>query len=70
MHAFPVPGIAETDRERVFRPFYRESGKQNVDGYGLGLPLVRQIAEAHGGTAVVSGKPSEASCIVVTLPGV
>jgi len=47
------PGIAKDERESVFQRFYRTPGRQNVEGYGLGLPLVRQIAEVHGGTAQI-----------------
>ena len=43
------PGSAETERERVFEPFYRPSGRsEQTGGWGLGLALVRQIAERHG----------------------
>ena len=46
-------GIASSERENVFQPFYRAPGKQNVSGYGLGLPLVKQIAErAPNGAAI------------------
>ncbi|MEJ7930329.1 sensor histidine kinase N-terminal domain-containing protein [Ramlibacter sp. AN1015] len=41
------PGIAEADRELVFQPFYRVLGS-NVDGSGLGLSIVREIARQHG----------------------
>ncbi len=61
-------GIPESDRERVFMPFYRVSGKQNVKGYGLGLPLVRQIAEAHGGSVAILPRVEARSSIRVTLP--
>jgi signal transduction histidine kinase len=61
-------GIAEEDREKVFQPFYRGSGRQNVRGYGLGLPLVRQIAELHGGTAEVLPFADAGAAIRVTLP--
>jgi signal transduction histidine kinase len=61
-------GIAGPDREKVFRPFYRAPGKQNVEGYGLGLPLVRQIAEAHGGSVIVLPQDEAGSAIEVTLP--
>ena len=46
-------GIKQGDQEKVFQPFFRASDRQNVKGYGLGLPLVRQIAEAHGGQVTI-----------------
>ena len=61
-------GISEVDREKVFQPFYRASGKRNVKGYGLGLPLVRQIAEAHGGSVAILPRAEARSSIRVTLP--
>jgi len=61
-------GIPEAERERVFEPFYRAPGRQGVRGYGLGLPLVRQIAELHGGVAVVAEPGGGGAAIRVTLP--
>jgi len=40
------PGIAPTERELVFQPFYRALGN-DVDGSGLGLPIAREIARQH-----------------------
>jgi two-component system sensor histidine kinase TctE len=40
------PGIPEAERELVFQPFYRALGT-NVDGSGLGLPIVLEIAQQH-----------------------
>jgi two-component system sensor histidine kinase TctE len=40
------PGIPEAERELVFQPFYRALGT-NVDGSGLGLPIVQEIAQQH-----------------------
>ena len=40
------PGIPEAERELVFQPFYRTLGT-NVDGSGLGLPIVLEIARQH-----------------------
>jgi two-component system sensor histidine kinase TctE len=41
------PGIAATERDQVFQPFYRALGT-DVDGSGLGLAIVREIAAHHG----------------------
>jgi signal transduction histidine kinase len=43
------PGIPDEERQRVFEPFYRPAGRtETAGGWGLGLALVRQIAELHG----------------------
>ena len=62
-------GIASSERENVFQPFYRAPGKQNVSGYGLGLPLVKQIAESHGGRVQIKDRETGDGCsIEVVLP--
>ena len=63
------PGISSDLRSRVFEPFFRPGGRGEQDGgWGLGLSLVRQIAERHGGQARCdSGRPGE-TVFVVTLP--
>jgi signal transduction histidine kinase len=48
-------GIPESDVERVFEPFFRSKGQQNLEGSGIGLALVKAIAQAHGGS-VEAGK--------------
>lgn len=58
------PGIPEALRERIFEPFY--STKPN--GTGLGLPLVREIADAHGGRFTLESAPGEGACFTLTLP--
>jgi signal transduction histidine kinase len=62
------PGIPEEERARVFTPFYRAKGTTESTGAGLGLSLVRQIAELHGGSAAVTALPSGKSCFRVTIP--
>jgi signal transduction histidine kinase len=59
-------GVPDAERERVFAPFQRLG--EAVQGTGLGLSLVRQIARAHGGDAVVAPQPGTPSCFRVTLP--
>ena len=53
------PGIPENERELVFQPFYRTLGT-NVDGSGLGLPIVLEIARQHdAGISREDARPGE-----------
>ncbi|MEE9375550.1 MAG: HAMP domain-containing sensor histidine kinase [Rhizobiaceae bacterium] len=61
-------GIPKAHYDSIFQPFHRAPGKQNVPGYGLGLPLVKQIAEAHGGSVEVLKSRNSTFSIGVTLP--
>jgi two-component system sensor histidine kinase MprB len=47
------PGVAEEDLPRIFDRFYRAAGARSKPGAGLGLAIVREAAEAHGGKASV-----------------
>jgi signal transduction histidine kinase len=53
------PGIPEGDRQRVFEPFVRLEGSRNeaTGGTGLGLTLVKAIAEGHGGAVRLEDRP-------------
>ncbi len=64
------PGIPEADRERAFERFTRLDGHRarGAGGAGLGLSLVRRIAERHGGTAHVDTAPLGGARVVVDLP--
>jgi two-component system OmpR family sensor kinase len=63
------PGISDSQSTRVFEPFYRPSGRSEATGgWGLGLALVRQIAERHGGAVHYETPSGGGACFVVTLP--
>jgi signal transduction histidine kinase len=63
-------GIPESDLPHIFEPFYRgrEVVAAQVHGNGLGLSLVKNIVEAHGGTIAVSSVPGEGSSFTLSLP--
>lgn len=58
------PGVADTDRERIFEPYI--SNKQG--GTGLGLAMVRSIIQEHGGTITVSDSPAGGARFDIELP--
>jgi signal transduction histidine kinase len=62
-------GVPEGLRERIFEPFYRLPGHaEQAGGVGLGLSLVKQIAERHGGAVRCEARDGGGSCFVLTLP--
>ena len=64
-------GIAERDHERIFETFRQVAGQgqRNAEGSGLGLPLVRQLVELHGGRIAVSSRIGEGSSFTFNIPG-
>lgn len=62
-------GIPPAERERIFEPFYRPAGHgEAAGGWGIGLALVRQIAELHGGRVACRDATDGGAAFVVTLP--
>jgi len=65
------PGIAPADQPRVFDRFYRGAGtgaSRVNGGPGLGLAIVRQVVESHGGTVALHSVPGRGSTFVLWLP--
>jgi len=62
------PGIAAEELPYVFDKYRRVHGSEHVDGAGLGLYIVRHLAEAHGGTVSVTSAPGCGSVFTITLP--
>jgi signal transduction histidine kinase len=63
------PGIPPRDHERVFERFARSSARaRRSEGAGLGLAIVRAIAEAHGGRIELESRPGEGAAFTLVLP--
>ena len=64
------PGIPRTERQNVFRPFYRldESRNPKTGGNGLGLAIARDIARAHGGDIELEEAPQGGLRAQIRLP--
>lgn len=63
-------GIPRQEQQKIFEKFYRVGDPlvHNTKGSGLGLSLVRHIAQAHGGEVVVDSAPGQGSKFTITLP--
>ena len=63
------PGVPPEQRERIFEPFYRLPGaSEREGGVGLGLALVRSIAERHGGSVRCDNRAGGGACFALHLP--
>jgi signal transduction histidine kinase len=63
------PGVPEGQRERIFEPFYRLPGaSEREGGVGLGLALVKSIANRHGGSVRCEARPGGGASFIVELP--
>jgi signal transduction histidine kinase len=64
------PGIRREDLPHLFEPFFRgpDAATDGVPGSGLGLSLVRHIAESHGGKVTVATEPGKGTTFTLRLP--
>ena len=61
-------GLTDDDQERLFRPFERLEQLGKIEGHGLGLSIVRRIAEKLGGQVGVESQPGSGSTFYFILP--
>ena len=61
-------GIADEDQEKIFSRFYQVDASRTGRGSGLGLSMVRQIAQFHGGQITVKSRLGEGSCFIFSIP--
>jgi signal transduction histidine kinase len=61
-------GIPENELPYIFDPFFRASNVEHFKGYGIGLPLSRNILRLHEGDIVVNSKVGEGTIIHISLP--
>ena len=63
-------GIAQEDQARLFQPFVQvdSSLARNYGGTGLGLAMVKRLAELHGGDVTLASEPGKGSTFTVSLP--
>jgi signal transduction histidine kinase len=62
------PGISPDDQARIFRRFVQATEGRPHGGFGLGLWIVKQIAEAHGGTVNLVSSAGHGACFTISLP--
>jgi two-component system cell cycle sensor histidine kinase PleC len=65
------PGVAAEDLARILKPFEQSSSNRAMDhasGAGLGLTLVKELAELHGGALAIASKPGQGFTAIIELP--
>jgi PAS domain S-box-containing protein len=61
-------GMSPEQQERAFEPFYRADNKRDVVGSGLGLSIVKEIAELHGGSVQLESAPGAGTTVTLFVP--
>jgi signal transduction histidine kinase len=63
-------GVSPADQARIFERFYRAPSASHRPGFGLGLPIVRELVHAHSGQVLLTSTPGVGSTFRVSLPRV
>ena len=65
-------GISDREVKRIFEPFFRsrEVIDAQIHGNGLGLSLVKEIVDAHGGTISVDSRPGRGTKVTLEIPAI
>ncbi|WP_144281331.1 HAMP domain-containing sensor histidine kinase [Chryseobacterium echinoideorum] len=61
-------GIPESEMNKIYDPFFRASNTRNYEGYGIGLPLARNIVRMHNGELLVSSQENEGTTVQMRFP--
>lgn len=61
-------GIPQKDLSHIYDPFFRASNTSGIYGYGIGLPLAKNIVTLHKGSIEISSKENEGTEVVIKLP--
>ncbi|MEZ4639302.1 MAG: ATP-binding protein [Caldilineaceae bacterium] len=63
-----VIGIPKADIKRMFEPFHRAANVGAISGTGLGLPIVKEVVERHGGSICVQSEAGVGTAVTLMLP--
>ncbi|NNT71121.1 HAMP domain-containing protein [Flavobacterium sp. IMCC34852] len=61
-------GIPEDEIQYIYDPFFRASNTKNYEGYGIGLPLTRNILRMHNGKIFVNSVQEQGTTVQITIP--
>jgi signal transduction histidine kinase len=61
-------GIPESEMQFIFDPFFRASNTRHFEGYGIGLPLSRNIIKIHNGQLLVTSVLNEGTIVQIKFP--
>lgn len=61
-------GIPEAELKYIYDPFFRASNTKHHEGYGIGLPLARNIIRIHNGSILVSSRKDEGTIVQLNFP--